>query len=128
MPDTVNTNVVFNGDRKYLVVLTNESDGTGESAVVKVDASSFTPAVDHFVIEEIEYSVQGFNHAKLSFDATTDKDAVILSGSGYMDLRDGGGLADPRSTGYTGDILLTTDGGAAGSMYNIVLKVVKKYD
>jgi len=44
MADTVNTSVLRNVGRHYSVHLTNECDGTGESAVAKVDISTLTNA------------------------------------------------------------------------------------
>ena len=128
MADAVTTNVIFEGDRHYLVQFSNESDGTGETTVAKVDASALTPAPDYLTIEEIEYQVQGFNYLTILFNATANDEAVVLSGNGYIDYRDGGGLANPKSTGYNGDILFTTDGGADGSMYNVVMKLKKHYN
>ena len=35
-------------------------------------------------------------------------------------------MPDPKSSGYTGDILLTTKGAAADATYDIVIHVKKK--
>jgi len=125
MTDTVDTNVIFNGNRKYNVQLLNTSDGTGESAVVKVDISGLTGlsgvAPSKLVIEWAEWAVQGFTSVLLAFDATTDDPALRLSGVGFKDFREGGGLVDPASTGATGDLLLSTVGAVSGATYDITL-------
>jgi len=128
MADTVDSIVLRNGRNRYAVRLTNVSDGTGESAVVKIDKSTLTgpdgtePSV--LVIEEVEWSIQGFTSVRLLFDHTTDDEAVVLgTGSGYKNYKNIGGLKDPNSTGGTGDLLLTTAGAVTGATYDITVIV-----
>ena len=91
MADAVTTNVVSQTPDRYFVHLTNISDGTGESAVKKVDKSTLTaedgaePA--SLDIEEVWWSVGGFSSVRLLWDHTTDDVALALAGSGYMDFR-----------------------------------------
>lgn len=123
MVDTVDSKVVFSGKNKYVVRLTNASDGTGESAVVKVDISTLTgpdgTPPTRTVIEKIEYDIFGMT-VRLFWDHTTDDEIAILSGAGFLDWTEVGGLVD-NGTGDTGDILLTTNGHAAGDTYHITL-------
>ena len=42
MADAVTSTTILDGDKDFIVQLTNVSDGTGESAVAKVDVSSLT--------------------------------------------------------------------------------------
>ena len=128
MADTVDVRVMFSSKRHYHVRLVNHSDGTGESAVVKIDKSTLTgpdgTEPGRIVIEEVTYSVNGFEGVKLLWDHNTDDEALMLSGSGYYDFRPSAGLIDPASTGGTGDLLLTTvstGAGAAGDSYDIYL-------
>lgn len=125
MADTVTSNVLHSSTRRHVVQLLNDSDGTGESAVVKVDVSSLLGDPDTVSIREVEYSIQGFSAVKLYFDATSDSPALYLgAGNGYKDFRLVGGLHDPKATGYTGDLVLTTEGAAAGASYDILLHVM----
>ncbi len=123
--DIVNTQVVYNGFRRYSVHLTNESDGTGESAVTKIDISTLTVAdggvATYMTIDWIEYAVSGFNYVVLEFDATTNDEIGVLKGQSVLDWEAKGGLTDPKSTGTTGDIILTTDGGSNGASYDITI-------
>lgn len=126
MADTVNSNVIFAGTRRRVVQLTNISDGTGESDVVKVDVSTLTgpdgSAPTSVTIEEVTWSIQGFTSVRLEFDATTDDEAMVLgAGNGYASFVNMGGLKDPKSTGTTGDLLLTTAGAVSGATYDITL-------
>ena len=126
MADTVDTKVLFNGTRMYSVRLTNVSDGTGESAVTKVDISTLIGPKDsaptYTKIREILWSIQGFTSVRLFWDHTTDDEIQVLSaGNGYMNWIGLGGETDPKSTGGTGDILLTTSGTTSGSTYDITI-------
>lgn len=129
MADAVQTNVLANGDKNYVVQFLNTSDGTGESAVVKVDISGLTFAdgsiPTSMTLMEIQWNIQGFTAINMLWDATTDDEIVILNGNGYKNFESSGGLKDPRSTGYTGDVLLTTVGAAAAATYDIVAKFKK---
>lgn len=131
MADTVDTLVVHKGKKIYTVRLTNISDGTGESAVAKVDISTLTgpngAAPSYTKIREISWSIQGFTSVRLFWDHTTDDEIAVLgTGTGYMDWTGVGGLIDPKSSGGTGDILLTTAGTTSGNTYTITIVVELK--
>jgi hypothetical protein len=126
MADTVNTQVLHNGRKKYSALFTNLSDGTGEAAVKKIDVSTLTgpslAVVTYLSIEEIHWDIQGFTDVRLLFDATTDDLAYVMSpGQGFVSFKDQGGLVDPQSTGTTGDLMLTTTGAASGDTYSITV-------
>ncbi len=130
MADTVSSNVISDGLRNYKIKLTNSSDGTGESAVTKVDISTLTGpdgsnAPSYFAVKSIEYDVQGFTSVALYFDATADDELAFLSGQGFFDY-DGAFFNDPQSSGSTGDIKLTTNGAVSGATYDITLHLIKK--
>ena len=125
MADTVDSKVIHSG-RRYGVHITNVSDGTGESAVVKVDISTLTDpngaVCTKFQVDRIEYNIQGFTSVRLFWDHTTDDElAVLPAGSGVMDWSVGGGKKDPASAGGTGDIVLTTAGAIANATYDITI-------
>jgi hypothetical protein len=128
MVDTVDTQYIFTGSRRVKVKLTNISDGTGESGVVKIDLSTLTgpngSAPTSSVVETIEANIQGFSSVKLYWDHTSDDELAVLgTGYSYFDWTDVGGFTDPGSTGGTGDIILTTTGASATATYDIVLTV-----
>lgn len=128
MADTVDKVVLEDGQRNHVIRITNKSDGTGESAVVKADLSAVSdmgvgPA-DSFAVEYIEYDVQGFTRVDLEFDATANDEIASISGQGYLPFDPP--LSDPKSTGYTGDVVLTTQGAVSGASYTIVLGLKKK--
>lgn len=129
MADTVSTNTIFNGQRKLIIQLNSVSDGTGESAVVKVDKSTLIgldgAEPSKLVVESIDWMVDGMT-VELFFDRTSDVKIATLVGSGYTDyMCPGPGLQD-TGTGGTGDIILTTTGASAGDSYKILLVLRKK--
>lgn len=135
MADTVTTEYIFNGDRRKIVHLTNISDGTGESGVAKVDLSAITftngtlkgVTPTFSAVDMIDYNIQGFTSVRLYWDHTTDDEIAILpTGIGTIDWVALGGKKDPRSSGGTGDILLTTNGATTGATYDITLYVRPK--
>ncbi len=123
MADTVSTHTIFAGTRRRVYNFNNVSDGTGETAVVKVDKSTLVgpdgTEPSELVVEMIEWVCDGMR-VDLYWDHTSDVKIGVLAGSSYIDFREDGGLQD-TGTGETGDILLTTTGHTAGDSYNITL-------
>jgi hypothetical protein len=82
MADTVDSVVLLSGKNRYAVRLTNISDGTGESAVVKIDKSALIgpdgTEPGRIVIEQIDASIQGFTSIRLHWDHTTDDEIAVL--------------------------------------------------
>lgn len=130
MADAVTTNVLRSGGKRYVIHMTSISDGTGETAVVKVNLSTlltvdYPPQVPTYsTIDYVQWGIQGFTSVRLLWDHTTDDVAVLMpAGWGVVDFFPVGGLVDPRSAGGTGNILLTSAGAAAGATYDITLWV-----
>lgn len=125
MADAVVTTVLNSDPRIYAVHLTNICDGTGESAVVKVDRSTLLTSAgaepNRLVIRSCRWAVQGFTSVRILWDAATDDVAMLLTNNGYDNFTSVGGLRDPRSTTNVGDILLTTNGNVSGATYDITL-------
>lgn len=123
MADTVTTKVVFAGKRRYIVHLTNVSDGTGESNVIKVDKSTLTglngQEPTKLVVEKIHYDVSAIR-VLLTWDQTSDETIAVLQNIGKLDWTKEGGLVG-ANTGGTGDILLTTANQTVGDGYDITL-------
>lgn len=130
MTDTVGSTVLFNGKQRYSIELRNTSDGTGETNVKKVDISTLVgplgqgQAPTHVAIEKVQYAIQGFSSVLLSFDRTSDVNALVLpAGNGLKDFSKVYGLVDV-GTGDTGDVLLTTRGAVNGATYDITLHLL----
>jgi hypothetical protein len=122
MSDTVTSQVIFSGNRRAVYSLTNVSDGTGESAVQKIDISGLPGSPSKVNIEQVWWATAGMS-VKILFDHTIDDTGLILSGYGNLKFEVFGGIPDPGSAGGTGDILFTTVDHHAGDTYSIVLEV-----
>lgn len=128
MADTVSTRILEQGERNLIVQLTNLSDGTGETGVVKVDASTLSPIPDDLVIDWVQWDISGMN-VQIDWDATANVTALLLgAGQGVQDYRIFGGVSNNAGAGKTGDMLVTTIGAASNASYNITLGLRKKYD
>tara|TARA_R100001086_G_scaffold83482_1_gene40803 strand:- start:2505 stop:2912 length:408 start_codon:yes stop_codon:yes gene_type:complete len=134
MADAVSSTTILDGTHKAVIQLTNLSDGTGESAVTKIDVSALATredgtACNGVIIEKVHHSIIGFTQVQLLWDATTDTIALGLSqdSNGHMDFSAFGGLQNTSGSGKTGDINLTTLGAAANDNYVLVLELLKKY-
>ena len=133
MADAATSTTLLDGDRLAIIQLTSTSDGTGESAVKKVDVSALQPnnygkACTGVRLAKIVYSTFGMS-VKLLWDATTDTICWDLN-SDYTtdeDFTEFGGIINTAGTGKTGDINLTTTGAGASDSYVIVLTLFKDY-
>lgn len=125
MADTVTSNVLQSNKADYVIRLTCISDGTGETNVVKIDRSTLTNITGaeptRISIQSVRWAIQGFSYVKLSWDATTDDTALVISGNGYDNFEAASGLRDPRSSGNVGDLLLTSVNAISGATYDITL-------
>tara|TARA_R110000824_G_scaffold48359_6_gene136584 strand:+ start:688 stop:1095 length:408 start_codon:yes stop_codon:yes gene_type:complete len=134
MADAVTATIVQDGSRRVIIYCTNTSDGTGESAVTKVDVSALETSRNETActgvrIEKITFTNVGMG-VKLLWDATTDVIATELPAdySATLDYSDISGLPNAAASGgKTGDIQLTTVGHTSGDTYSIVLYCLKDY-
>ena len=138
MADIVSTQVISDTSGvKYVVKMTNISDGSGESLVKKIDASETT-----FMTEDAERTI-----AKIwwSINTTNGKSGVELlwagsgtsaanatigffSGRGYHDYYTAGNSIPNNATltantSPAGDVLISTKGFVAGDNYTIIIEV-----
>lgn len=125
MADAVTSQTLVDGERNVVMKFTNVSDGTGESAVTKVDVSALNGAPTSVRIDRIVYDIQGMS-VNILWDATADVSAIVLgTGQGDLDFCQFGGLKNNAGAGVTGDIQFTTVGHTLGDTYSIVLHMKK---
>ena len=134
MADAVASQTIQDGERTAVMRFTNVSDGTGESAVKKVDVSALAAnsagqACTEVHIQRIYWMTVGMS-VKLEFDASTN---VLLThipadatGDEYYDNFTA--IPNNAGSGKTGDIDFTTVGHSSGDSYMIILEMIKKYD
>ena len=128
MADTVSTQTISDtAGVKYVVKLTNISDGSGETLIKKVDASetTFMSEDGERRVARVYYSVNVSDNksgVELVWDGVTNATALFLSGSGVMDLRTDGNSFKNDATTPTGDVLLSTKNFANGDNYSIIVE------
>jgi hypothetical protein len=121
MADTVTSQILVDGDRNAVIKLTNFSDGTGESSVLKVDVSALSGNPSSVRIDRVWYDIQGMT-VRIQWDATTDVDALILGErQGNFSFSEIGGIQNNAGAGKTGDINLSTVGASLNDSYSIIL-------
>ena len=133
MADAVTTQTIIDVERNCVMKFTNVSDGSGESAVAKVDVSALAAnangkACSEVRIQRISHAIVGMS-VQLFFNASTNVLAMELaeSSNGHMDFKSFGGMPNNAGSGKNGDILFTTKGHSSGDTYSIVLEMVKVY-
>lgn len=126
MVDSVASQTLLDGPKKVVMKFTNVSDGTGESAVLKVDVSGLSGAPDRVRLDKIHFTTAGMG-VRILWDATTDVTAFVIGAdqTGWLDFREFGGLPNNAGTGITGDVLFTTIGHTSGDTYSIILEMSK---
>ena len=128
MADTVTTQTISDtAGVKYVVKMTNYSDGSGETLIKKVDASELT-----FMSEDGERSIARVYYSintsdsksgvEIIWDSATNATALFLSGQGTIDLRTDGNSFKNNATTPTGDVLLSTKNFAVGDNYSIIVE------
>jgi len=130
MADTVTSQKLKDHATAWAYKFTNESDGTGETNVLKVDVSGLTAASNNALtdqrvnINKITWSIAGANtKVKLMWSGDTPNTIAYLSGSGTMDLVTN--LTAPITNNIAntnGDIYLSTLGSVAGAGYTIIVE------
>lgn len=133
MADAVASQTLFDGEHTAIMKFTDISDGTGESKVVKVNASALTAsasgkACSGVTITKIHASTHGME-VQIYWDATTDVLCwIVPQNSQYTwDFEKFGGLINNAGTGKNGNVLFSTVDASSGDMYSIILEMVKSY-
>ena len=137
MADAVTSQTLIDGDLYAVMKFTNISDGSGESAVTKVDVSALQALGSNtanqktctgVVIERIWWQCIGMK-VQILWDATSDAFCIELgeNQSGNHDYTVFGGLTNNAGSGKTGDIKFTTVGHTSADTYTIILYMRKEY-
>ena len=133
MADLVASQTLLDGERLFIGKFTNISDGTGETAVVKINPSTlsvnaFGRACNGVKINKIWATTHGME-VRILWDATTDLFTwLVPQNTNYlMDFSMYGGLPNNAGTGSNGNLLFTTMDASAGDVYSIVLECEKTY-
>jgi hypothetical protein len=131
MADAVATQILADADGYAILKFTNISDGTGESAALKVDVSALAEssngkACSAVTIDEIYAATDGMG-VDILWDATTDVLAFHIPQNVMYEMNMCGPLVNNGGSGKTGDVLFTTTGHTSGDRYTVILKMRKIY-
>jgi len=133
MADSVTSQTLIDGERTVIMKFTNISDGTGESAALKVDVSALTPsasgaACDRVTVTKIYISNHGME-VRMYWDASTDVPFFLSSPTATqtLDFTGFGGITNNGGTGVNGNIVFSTADASAGDTYWCILEMVKGY-
>ena len=133
MADAVTSQTLFDNERTAIMKFTNISDGTGESAVLKVDVSALTPsasgaACDRVTVTKIYVATHGME-VRMLWDATTDVPFFLSAPNNVqtLDMTGFGGITNNGGAGVTGDLVFSTADASSGDTYWCILEMVKGY-
>ena len=132
MADAVATQILVDDTRRAVFKFTNISDGTGETAAVKIDVSALSSyqgaPCTGVSIQTVDAITVGMGLTML-WDATTDVVILTMGESDFLafDFSHFGGLTNNAGAGKTGDVVFTTVGATAGDKYTVVIEVLKYY-
>jgi hypothetical protein len=133
MADAVTSQTLMDGERLAVMKFTNISDGTGETAVTKVNVSSLNPnnwgkACTGVTVTKITSVCHGME-VRMYWDATTDVPFFLSTvNTNYEnDFSSFGGIANNAGTGKNGNIVFSTSDQTNGDTYTVVLEMVKSY-
>ena len=130
--------ILQQNDNRVVIKIVNQSDGNGGTTVFG-DVSAMTARADgtsvaHLALMRVWFSCQGGDggdsYARLDEeDSDGDIPIIGLTGTGYWDFREFGGIpADKSSNTNQSDVNLVVPGTAdAANMYTIVAEFQKIY-
>ena len=133
MADSVTSQTLIDGERSVIMKFTNISDGTGESAVTKVNVSLLTAsdsgkACTRVTVTKIYIATHGME-VRMYWDASTDVPFFLSSPAATqtLDMTGFGGITNNGGTGVNGNIVFSTADASAGDTYWSILEMVKGY-
>jgi hypothetical protein len=133
MADAVTSQTLLDGERLAIMKFTNISDGTGETAVTKVNVASLTPsasgkACTGVTVNKITSVCHGLE-VRMYWDATTDVPFFLstINTNYENDFSRIGGITNNSGVGKNGNIVFSTSDASAGDTYTVVLEMVKSY-
>ena len=123
----------MDGERMAIMKFTNISDGTGETAVTKVNVANLAPSgsgkpCTGVVVSKISSVCHGLE-VRMYWDATTDVPFFLSTiNTNYLnDFSNFGGITNNAGAGKNGNIVFSTADQSAGDTYTVVLEMIKTY-
>jgi len=133
MADAVTSQTLLDGERLAIMKFTNISDGTGETAVTKVNVANLNSSnsgkpCTGVTVNKIMSVCHGLE-VRMYWDATTDVPFFLSTvNTNYLnDFSTIGGITNNAGTGKNGNILFSTSDATSGDTYTVVLEMQKSY-
>lgn len=133
MADAVTSQTLLDGERLAIMKFTNISDGTGETAVTKVNVANLAKSnsgqsCTAVTVTKITSVCHGME-VRMYWDATTDVPFFLSTvNTNYEnDFSKMGGITNNAGAGKNGNIVFSTADQTAGDTYTVVLEMVKSY-
>ena len=133
MADAVTSQTLIDGERVAIMKFTNISDGTGETAVTKVNVANLASsgsgkACTGVIVNKITSVCHGME-VRMYWDASTDVPFFMTTiNTNYEnDFSSIGGITNNSGTGKNGNIVFSTADASSGDTYTVVLEMVKTY-
>ena len=133
MADAVTSQTLLDGERLAIMKFTNISDGTGESAVTKVNVANLAKSASGLACTAVTVtkitSVCHGLEVRMYWDATTDVPFFLstINTNYENDFSKIGGITNNAGTGKNGNIVFSTSDQSNGDTYTVVLEMVKSY-
>jgi hypothetical protein len=133
MADAVTSQTLLDGERLAIMKFTNISDGTGETAVTKVNVANLTSSISGkpctgVTVTKITSVCHGLE-VRMYWDATTDVPFFLstINTNYENDFSKFGGITNNSGAGKNGNILFSTSDASSGDTYTVVLEMIKLY-
>ena len=133
MADAVTSQTLIDGERVAIMKFTNISDGTGETAVTKVNVANLASSgsgkpCTGVIVSKITSVCHGME-VRMYWDATTDVPFFMSTiNTNYCNDFSGiGGITNNSGAGKNGNIVFSTADASAGDTYTVVLEMIKTY-
>jgi hypothetical protein len=133
MADAVTSQTLIDGERLAIMKFTNISDGTGETAVTKVNVANLASsgsgkACTGVIVNKITSICHGME-VRMYWDASTDVPFFMstINTNYENDFSSIGGITNNSGTGKNGNIVFSTADASSGDTYTVVLEMVKTY-
>lgn len=133
MADAVTSQTLMDGERIAIMKFTNISDGTGETAVTKVNVANLARngaglACTGVIVSKISSVCHGME-VRMLWDATTDVPFFLgtVNTNYENDFSKFGGITNNAGAGKNGNIVFSTADQTNGDTYTVVLEMIKTY-
>ena len=133
MADAVTSQTLLDGERLAIMKFTNISDGTGETAVTKVNVANLAKSASGLACTAVTVtkitSVCHGLEVRMYWDATTDVPFFLstINTNYENDFSKIGGITNNAGTGKNGNIVFSTSDQSNGDTFTVVLEMVKSY-